>query len=323
LTASTRKALPLASEKLRPALRKRIRITRGAVLAGVAIAGLGHVDLASAQMRSPSAATTPEQGQPALDVVPPAAGPWSGLTILVTPLPTTPPSPYEEAIADSQMLDPSAVPTAGTPLIEDEAAIYGTLVDPVLGAPRGSVWSSLGSTSAPSLPEGAPSPYSELSARNKKPVPKAALLPTQMELKEGPASFSLSTTASGSLPVSSALNPSAGGSSGEVKGRIGYEQDNLMLYGTGAVGASASTSIPALYDNVTVGSRLNVPLAPLGMAGDSLGAKVEMNSAQTVTTGLELRGGEGTTERFISIQRSATPDSDPSGVLRAGVLGRF
>ena len=48
-----------------------------------------------------------------------------------------------------------------------------------------------------------------------------------------------------------------------------------------------------------------------------------MNSGQTVTTGVELRAPSGSYERFISLQRSISPDSDPSGTVKAGVLGKF
>ncbi|QIB32774.1 hypothetical protein [Ancylobacter pratisalsi] len=243
--------------------------------------------------------------------------PWNGIAVIVTPLPTNPPSPYEQAIAGSDEGEPPVVPT------EPSAMSNGSLVDPLGTAPRASVWSSLSAATAPTLPEGVPTPYSQLSGPSDKPKAKSATLPTRMELKQGPASLTVSTNASASAPRSGALTTSEGGGSGEIKGRIGIEQENLAVYSTGSLGASASTGMPSLYDNVAVGSSYSVPLAPLGLDADKLGAKVEVNNSAAVTTGVELTGKLGTYQRFISVQRSMAPDATPNGIVKAGVLGKF
>lgn len=243
--------------------------------------------------------------------------PWNGIAIIVTPLPTTPPSPYEQAIAGSDEGEEPVVPS------EPLDMPSGRLVDTLGDAPRASVWSSLGAAPTPTLPEGVPAPYGQLAKPADTPKPRSAKLPTRMEIKQGPAILSVSTNANASAPRSGALSTSAGGGSGEIKGRIGFEQDNLTVYSTGSVGASASTGMPSLYDNVAVGSTYSVPLAPLGMEADKLGAKVEVNNSAAVTTGVELVGKFGAYERFISVQRSMAPDATPSGIVRAGVLGKF
>ncbi|MCS0501471.1 hypothetical protein [Ancylobacter mangrovi] len=254
-----------------------------------------------------------------VDATSAAAGdnPWNGIEITVRPLPTSPPSPYEQAISEAQTPEQPVVPS------DPSGPLTGTLIDPLGPAPKASVWSSLRESAAPKLPDGTPSPYKQLTSRTKKPKAKSASLPTNMELKQGPASVSVSTTASASAPQSGALTSSEGGGSGEIKGRIGYEQDNLAVYSTGSVGASASTGMPSLYDNLAVGSTYSVPLSPLGLDGDKLGASVEMNNSAAVTTGVELRGKLGTYQRYISVQRSINPDSAASDIVKAGVLGKF
>lgn len=262
---------------------------------------------------------------------PAPANPWGGITVIL--LSPTGESPYEAAqrasdAAVAAQTEAAAVaaqaedaPPGDSEYMSDEdadAAMQGSLVE-AGEAPAPSLWNALlGSVGVTS--GAAPA---KLPERKSIAAPKTASMPTKLELKQGPASLAVSTSASASAPVSGALATSAGGGSGEIKGRVGFEHDNLTVYSTGAVGASASTGTPSLYDNLAVGSTYSMPLAPLGLGNEKLGASVEMNSTQTVTTGVELRAPLGSYERYISVKRSASPDSDGSGVVRAGVLGKF
>ena len=250
--------------------------------------------------------------------------PWSGITVIITPPAPEPAegSPYEEAQQDN----------AAAPQVEAVAPSDATELDELVGhvvssvdvaqeAPAPSIWNTLG-FSKPVLPTTEThAPNTLLPARKAVTATKSQPLPTQLQILEGPASVAVSTSASASAPVSSPLAKSAGGGNGEVKGRIGYAVDNLTIYGTGGVGAAENTGAVSVYDNMAVGSTYKVPLGIV--QGDSLGASVELNNASTVTTGVELRAPMGDYQRFISVQRSASPDSDASGVVKAGVLGRF
>ncbi len=249
--------------------------------------------------------------------------PWSGLTVIITPpAPVVAhDSPYETAQRDNApALQIEAIPQ-DEPESEEIVGHVVSSVDVAQEAPAPSIWNSLG-FGKPTLPATEqPAPNTLLPARKPVVATKAQSVPTQLQLLEGPASVAVSTTASASAPVSSALSKSAGGGSGEVKGRVGYAVDNLTVYGTGGLGAAESTGAVSVYDNVAVGSTYKVPLGIV--QGDSLGATVEMNNASTVTTGVEMRAPMGDYQRFISVQRSASPDSDASGVVKAGVLGKF
>ncbi|MCJ8142062.1 hypothetical protein MKI84_03955 [Ancylobacter sp. A5.8] len=265
---------------------------------------------------------------------PAPTNPWGSITVIL--LSPAGESPYEaaqrasdaavaaqtEAAAIAAQAEAAATTQpADSEYMSDEdadAAMQGALVE-AGEAPAPSLWNALlGSVGVTS--GAAPA---KLPERKSVAAPKSASVPTKLELKQGPASLAVSTNASASAPVSGALSTSAGGGSGEIKGRVGFEQDNLTIYSTGAVGAAASTGVPSLYDNLAVGSTYSMPLAPLGLGNEKLGASVEMNSTQTVTTGLELRSPLGSYERYISVQRSIAPDSDGSGLLKAGVLGKF
>jgi len=252
--------------------------------------------------------------------------PWSGITLIITPPApeAAPDSPYDSAHRDNAPAPEvaSAVPVEEQEESEELVGHVVSSVDVAQEAPAPpSIWNSLG-FGKPVLPTTEqPAPNTLLPARKAVAANKPQALPTQLQLLEGPASVAVSTSASTSAPVSSPLAKSAGGGSGELKGRVGYEVDNLTIYGTGGVGASENTGAVSVYDNVAVGSTYNVPLGLV--KGDKLGATVELNNASTVTTGVELRAPMGEYERFISVQRSASPDSDASGVVKAGVLGRF
>ena len=246
--------------------------------------------------------------------------PWSRLLIVITrPAPeAAEESPYDAAQRDN----PAAVQEEATDTLASEEMVGHVVSSTDLDqeAPRASIWSSLFGTLVPPATVKPPA-NSLLPARNVVTAAKAQSLPTRVEILEGPASLAVSTSASTSAPVSSPLDKSAGGGSGEVKTRVGYEVNNLTLYGTGGLGAAESTGAVSVYDNIAVGSTYNVPLGIV--KGDSLGATVEMNNAATVTTGIELRAPMGDYQRFISVQRAASPDSEASGVVKAGVLGKF
>lgn len=232
--------------------------------------------------------------------------PWHGIKVLVTP--------PDDGAAD----DETQQPAAGAPA-EPPAASADVGSEP-------SLWTSLdlglGGAAPEPEPEAKETPPAWL-VPGPAPKVKQGKLPTELELKQGYTSLSVSSSASTSAPVSSALERNPGSGSGEIKGRVGVGQDNLTLYGTGTVGASASGDTPSVYDSMAVGSTYSVPLAPLGMGDEKLGASVEVDNSQQLTTGVELRAPAGSYERFISVQRQVSPDSDPSGVVKAGVLGKF
>ena len=244
-----------------------------------------------------------------------AADPWSGIAVTISP-PAEGDSAYDAAQAQADAPPPEAAAEvaeapAAEPEQDDHAPSLWTILTLGLGG------------DTPEPPKEEPAPNQLISVPKPKVVKKASSLPTSLEVNQGPASLAITTTASGSAPSSGPLNASQGGASGEVKGRVGLEQDNLSIYSTGKIGASASTSTPTLSDNLAVGSSYSVPLAPLGLGEEKLGASVEMDNARNVTTGLELRAPLGSYERFISVERTTPADSNASGVVKAGVLGKF
>ncbi|GAB4066104.1 hypothetical protein GCM10028812_13050 [Ancylobacter sonchi] len=239
--------------------------------------------------------------------------PWAGVTVIVTPAP-------EPDTADAPAVPPprpADIPEPAAPAIADAPA----------GHWPPSLYESieLGLGGEPQPEPEKPAPNQLLPARKSVAAPKGSKLPTSVQFVDrGPVSIGVSTSMSASAPVSSLTNRQTGSGSGEVKGRVGYSMDNLSVYGTSQLGASASTGSPSVYDGYTVGSTYSVPLDSLGLGkGDKLGATVEMDSSSTVNTGVELRAPMGSYERFISVQRSAPMDSDASGVVKAGVLGKF
>ncbi|MCB4769411.1 hypothetical protein LGR54_12405 [Ancylobacter sp. Lp-2] len=239
--------------------------------------------------------------------------PWAGVTVIVTPAP-------EPDAADAPAVPPprpADIPEPAAPAIADAPAGHWP---PSLYE---SIELGLGGEPQPA-PE-KPAPNQLLPARKSVTAPATAKLPTSVQFVDrGPVSIGVSTSMSASAPVSSLTNRQTGSGNGEVKGRVGYSMDNLSVYGTSQLGASASTGNPSVYDGYTVGSTYSVPLDSLGLGnGDKLGATVEMDSSSTVNTGVELRAPMGSYERFISVQRSAPVDSNASGVVKAGVLGKF
>ncbi|CAA0095620.1 Uncharacterised protein [Starkeya nomas] len=245
-----------------------------------------------------------------------ASNPWSGISVLVTPPEETDEagtSPYEAAhhAADEAPATgaPAEPPAQVEPFDPDaEMAVAPSLWDSIeLGLGR------------PVEAEEKDEPPLWL-VPGPAPETKRAKLPTNVEVKQGAASLSVSSSASATAPVSGLLNKTTTSGSGEIKGRVGLQQDNLSVYSTGTLGASADGRSASLYDNLSVGSSYHMPL---GARDEKLGATVEVNSGQTVTTGVELRAPSGSYERFISLQRSISPDSDPSGTVKAGVLGKF
>lgn len=246
--------------------------------------------------------------------------PWHGI-IMVTPAGEG--SPYDAAQQAAGAAD--AAPSDAAPQAE-AAQVQVEPFDPEKEAAEApSLWTTLdlglGASPEPEPEEPAPNRL----VLERKPVAEAkrAPLPTRVEVRHGAASLSVSSSASTTAPVSGPLNRTDSSGSGEIKGRVGVEQDSLTVYSTGTLGASASAGTASLYDNLAVGSTYSVPLAPIGLDKEKLGASVEVNNSQTVTTGIELRAPEGSYERFLSVQRSVSPDSDPSGIVKAGVLGKF
>ncbi|MDR6951729.1 hypothetical protein J2X65_001078 [Ancylobacter sp. 3268] len=241
--------------------------------------------------------------------------PWAGVTVIVTP--------------QQDRHEPEAAATAVPPprpadAPEPEPQVADT---PIEQWTPPSLYESLdlGLGGLPELEPEKPAPNALLPQRKSVATSKTAKLPTSVQFVDrGPVSIGVSTSMSASAPVSSPTNRQTGSGSGEVKGRVGYSMDNLSVYGTSQLGASASTGTPSVYDGYTVGSTYSMPLDNLGLGkGDKLGATVEMDSSSTVNTGVELRAPMGSYERFLSVQRSAPVGADASGVVKAGVLGRF
>lgn len=248
------------------------------------------------------------------------ADPWSGIVIVVNP-------PAEGAedeagqplnLAD-QPADENAAPadTQSLAQLPDD----GTSEDATDEMP--SLWTALELGIGDGIEVLPPRQVVTVPTRPVKAAP-AQPLPTSFDLRQGPAQFAVVTNVSTTPAVSSLLDGSAGGGSGEVKGRLGYVLDNWSLYGVGGVGAAESTGTISLYDSLVLGGTYTVPLAPLGMgANDSLGAKIEVGDTQATTTSLEMRSGQGTYQRFISVERSVAPTAAPSDTVRAGVVGKF
>lgn len=242
------------------------------------------------------------------------ADPWGGLIITVTPI-------DEDAGADGapgETVDIAPGPAA-PPIAEVE-------IDPFAPSPdevdMPSLWTSLELALGGDEPS-AGKPVARVATQPVR-VNDPQSLPTRFDLTEGPARFSVLTTVSTTAPESTALSTRVGGGSGEVKGRVGYVFDNLSVYGVGGLGAAESTGSVSLYDSALFGTAYSVPLAPIGLgAGDTVGAKVEVDRAATTATTLELRSADGKVERYISVERSTPADGDASGVVRAGVSGRF
>lgn len=260
--------------------------------------------LAGAALLAGLVATGPAAAQSA------DSDPWHGIKVLVTPP------------DDGSAYDEAQQPAAGAPA-EPPAASTDVGAD----GSEPSLWTSLDLGLGGAAPEPEPEAKKDTPPAWLLPGPapkvKQGKLPTELEVKQGYTSLSVSSSASTTAPVSSALERNPGSGSGELKGRVGVGQDNLTIYGTGTVGASASGTTPSLYDSMAVGSTYSVPLAPLGLGDEKFGASVEVNNSQQLTTGVELRAPAGSYERFISVQRQVGPDSDPSGVVKAGVLGKF
>ncbi|MDQ0509691.1 hypothetical protein [Ancylobacter amanitiformis] len=247
----------------------------------------------------------------------PSANPWQGIAITVTPPDDSEPepstSPYEAAQQAAQPAGPAPVaePVVAEPEPDGEAPSLWQVLSLGLG----------GDTPEPVKPP--PAPNQLLPVRKPAVIRSSDPLPTSVDLSHGPASVAVSTSASGSAPKSGLAGASAGGASAAVTGRVGYEQDNLAVYSTGTLSASASTSAPSVSDNVAVGSKYTVPLAPLGLGDHKLDASVEVNNSRTTTTGVELRTPGNGYEQFISVERTSPADANASGVVKAGVLGKF
>lgn len=252
----------------------------------------------------PAGAQTPTDGA--------TYNPWSGIISVTVSPPPEEPSAYDAAVAGASAQETPALPDNAAATVEDthEPSLWDALSLAIGG-------------DLPELPKEKPAPNQLLPERAPVVTSTPATIPTSIELQRGAAHLAVSTSASATAPKSGFSGATAGGASGEIKARLGVEQDNLSIYSTGVVGASASTSAPSLYDNLAVGSSYSVPLAPLGLGDEKLGASVEVNNSQTVTTGMELRAPLGTYERFISVERTATPESSGSGIVKAGVLGKF
>lgn len=249
--------------------------------------------------------------------------PWFGVIMI---------SPYDEAAAEGSAYeaahdaaDAASEAAQPAPAVADAPVTFDPAQETAV---MPSLWETieLGLGGPPEEPEPeAPTPYQLIEQRSA-PVQRARTqLPTQMELRQGAAIMSVSSSANATAPSSGALATTSTSGSGELKGRLGLEQDNLTVYSTGTVGASAgpNPASASLYDNIAVGSTVSVPLAPLGLGAEQLGTKVEVDKGQTVRTGVELRAPAGRAERYISVERSQAPGSEASGLVKAGVLGKF
>ncbi len=268
----------------------------------------------------------------------PAVDPWAGISILdpaETPGPVDSAHPYEDAVANAEAPVEDHDASDGTPMTitvspppqqDAGAAEQQAAVPPVPSgaAPEpGYVWSTLGGFVPPARTLDGPTPAEQV-IRNATAGTAATsarrTLPTSLDLSRGPASVSVSTDVSASSPVSSALATSAGGASGEVKGRIDYALDSLVIYGTGNVGAAAGGSAVSLHDGSAIGSSYTVPLAP---NGDTLGMSAELANKSSVSTSVELRGPLGPFERFFSVEHARTIGTTGTETVKAGILGKF
>lgn len=290
---------------------------RLAPLARLAAPAAGLALALAAPANAQSLRTVPAPGLP---------DPWFGVIMI---------SPYDEAAAEGSAYEAAhdaadaaseaARPAPPAPAVADAPVTFDPAQETAV---MPSLWESieLGLGGPPEEPEPeAPTPYQLIEQRSA-PVQRARTqLPTQMELRQGAAIMSVSSNANATAPSSGALATTSTSGSGELKGRLGLEQDNLTVYSTGTVGASAgpNPASASLYDNIAVGSTVSVPLAPLGLGAEQLGTKVEVDKGQTVRTGVELRAPAGRAERYISVERSQAPGSEASGLVKAGVLGKF
>ncbi|WP_371346929.1 hypothetical protein [Ancylobacter sp. IITR112] len=308
---------PLLPPALSPRLpRPRRGGGRPALRAGLIIPVAGITFALALPAAAQSIGTVTKPGLP---------DPWFGV-IMISPYDeaAASASPYEAAhrAAEASAAD-APPPESATP--EAETAPPDPLQDTAV---MPSLWESieLGLGGTPEQPEPeAPKP-NQLVGQRAAPVQRARTqLPTQMELRQGAAMVSVSSSASATAPASGALATTGTSGSGELKGRIGLEQDNVTVYSTGTVGASAgpNPASASVYDNIAIGSTVSVPLAPLGLGEEKLGTRVEVDKGQTVVTGVELRAPAGRAERFISIERSQAPGAEASGLVKAGVLGKF
>lgn len=256
----------------------------------------------------------------------PSLDPWQSIVIVPEPQPGA--SAYDAAQRAS--LDAPGTPAAAEePQDAPEEAAYVPFDPEAETAVAPSLWTlielGLGGADEPQADTASEAaspawlPTGKDSVAGRAPV----RLPTRMDVQQGAASLSLSSRASAVAPASGALNTTSTSGTGEITGKVGLQQDYITVYTAGTVGASASGDTASLYDSLAVGSTYSVPLAPVGLGDQKLGASVEMNDSRTVTTGVELRAPVGAAERFISVERTQGPDSAGSGIVKAGVLGKF
>lgn len=252
--------------------------------------------------------------------------PWSGIVIVVTP-PSEGASPAADdasqalGLAETPQDKPAAEPDGpqSIALLPGDETTDDTMADEMP-----SLYTSLDL----GIGDGAelPPPQEKVATVPTRPVKAAPAqpLPTSFDLREGPAQFAVVTSVTTTPPLSAGMDSAAGGGSGEVKGRLGYVLDNWSLYGVGGFGAAENTGTLSVYDSLMLGGTYTVPLAPFGLgANDSVGAKVEVGDTQSTTTSLEMRSGQGTYQRFISVERSTAPTATPTDTVRAGVVGKF
>ncbi|MBS7540609.1 hypothetical protein [Ancylobacter lacus] len=266
----------------------------------------------------------------------PAVDPWAGIAILdpaEAPAPVESASPYEDAVANAEAPAEDHDASDGTPMTitvspppqqgapadsaSPAAGEAGTSPDP------GYVWSTLGGFVPPTPATEGPTPAEQViknAAGRSATTSAKRTLPTSLDLSHGPASVNVSTSVSANAPVSSALAASAGGASGEVKGRIDYALDSLVIYGTGNVGAAAGRSAVSLSDGSAIGSTYKVPLTP---DGETLGMSAELANQSSVNTSVELRGPLGPFERFFSVEHARTIGTTGTETVKAGILGKF
>ncbi|MDF2996524.1 MAG: hypothetical protein K0R27_2161 [Xanthobacteraceae bacterium] len=253
------------------------------------------------------------------------ADPWSGIVIVVNPPPEdvapTTVEPSQALIPTDQPQDGDAAVASGPPQSLD--LLPGDETEEDATAEMPSLWTALELGIGDGIETLPPRQTAVVPTRPVKATPSQPL-PTSFDLRQGRAQFAVVTSVTTTPAVSSVLDGSAGGGSGEVKGRLGYVLDNWSLYSVGGVGAAESTGTVSLYDSLLVGGTYTVPLAPFGMGtSDTLGAKVEVGDTQATTTSLEMRSGQGNYQRFISVERSTAPTATPSDTVRAGVVGKF
>jgi hypothetical protein len=251
------------------------------------------------------------------------ADPWSGIVIVVTPPPAEDAAPdgSDQALGLADPLHANPPTDADGP--QSIALLPGDETTDETTDDMPSLWTSLDLGIGDGVEMPPPRKVATVPTQPVKAAP-AQPLPTSFDLREGPAQFAVVTSISTTPPISDPMDGNAGGGSGEVKGRVGYVLDNWSVYGVGGFGAAESTGTLSVYDSLVLGGTYTVPLAPLGLgADDSLGAKVEVGDTQATTTSVEMRGGQGNYQRFISVERSTAPTAAPSDTVRAGVVGKF